>query len=127
MTTLLMDTKNGVLRPNWTNNDAIGFIVLYLDAMDNETPAEQALVEGYQATAGVTPYEFDVEHFTLDEVSEDPDDPRLQLRSLRYEEDEPYAEVSRCTAGDGSTVVMFQAAMTAVIREGKIAWLARLD
>lgn len=121
---LMHDTGDRVVvRPSWTNNDAIGFLVLYLDAMDPDTPAEQAMIEGYQATAGIEPYEFDVKDFTLDEGHNE----TLVLRSLRYPEDEPYKEVSRCIAGDGATVVMFRAAMTAVIRDGQLVWLARLD
>ena len=75
------------------------------------------MVKGYLNSAGCAPYEWPPVEWNIDENG--------NLISLKY--DEVYDRVSECTAGDGSKVVMFEAALTAVIRDDKIVWLARLD
>lgn len=125
MTQYILDLRDGIIRPVWTDMDAIGFLISYLDAMDAETPAEAQMAAGYVRSAGFDPYTFDPAHFYVSPSPEN--DGASLLHSSRYPEDAPYTEVSRTTAGDGSTVIMFEADMTVVIRGGEIVWIARLD
>lgn len=118
MTKYLIDIEAGTFRPSWTDNEAVGFLIGYLDAVDRATPAEVQMAAGYRRSAGCDPYPQDPKDWLIDKTG---------LRSLKHPEDPPYAEVSRCKAGDGSDVIMFDCAMTAVVRGADIVWLARLD
>ena len=123
MAQYLIDLQAGCVRPMWTDNEAIGFLVEYLDAFDR-SPAEEQMATGYMRSAGTSPYPHDVSDWrveNLDTVG------GARLVTDQYGDPERFREVSRCTAGDRSTVIMFESAMTAVIRDGNVAWLARLD
>ena len=111
----LIDFAAGCFRPVWTNMDVIGFLVDYLDSND-QSPAEDQMIAGYENSAGFAPYAFNASEWAARPG---------HLLSLKYKE--TFDEVSRCTAGDGSTVIMYDSAMTSVIRDDQIVWLARLD
>lgn len=115
MARMMIDIESGCFRPFWTNMNAIGYLAFYFDMHDKRS-AEEQLISGYEGSAGTSPYPMTPEDWEIGAAG---------LHSLKY--DEYFEEVSRCTAPDGATVIMFAAALTAVVRDGKIVWLARLD
>lgn len=121
MTQYLIDFAAGCFRPVWTDMDAVGFLVDYLDAHDT-SPAEGQMTQGYENSAGFSPSLWPLEGTRVDDL-----DSVGSAKLYTPNDDEPMLEVSRCTSGDGSTVIMFQYAVTAVIRDDKVVWLARLD
>lgn len=117
MTQYLIDLRSGKMRPCWTDMEVIGFLAYYLDAADT-SPAEGQMAAGYQQSAGFTP------------ISGNPNEWRIdgdKLASRKYPNDNPYDEVSRCEAADGSTVILYDCGWTVVVRGGEIVWVARLD
>lgn len=111
----LVNRETGQTYPSWTDNRAVGFLITYLD-LDSDRSTEEQLVDGYRASAGATPILSDLSRWTLDEQGD--------LLSTKFNETLP--KVSECTY-KGDRVVVFDCAMTAIIRDGKIVWLARLD
>lgn len=125
MPALLLNLETGQAHPMWTNPDAVGFLIGYLDAFDLETSTEDQMTAGYRKSAGVDPIPAPVSDFAVH--GDFGSTGGLVLTSTKYPEDAPYREVSRTQAGDGALVVMFEAAMTCIIRDEQINWVARLD
>lgn len=121
----IIDFDEGVVRPWWTDMEAVGLLSRYLD-LNDDTPTETQMAIGYRQSSGFDPYPYDMPR-NLWRVDNWAEEGKAQLVSLTYLEDEPYQEVSRCTAGDGATVIVFDAAFTAVMRDGEVDWVARLD
>lgn len=120
MTTALIDIEAGCFRPAWTNPNAIGWIIGYIDC-HSEDSIEDQMVRGYEMTAGIAPYEWEAGAW---EIRGD------TLVALRYPEDAPYREVSRTLTPlkGGLEVRMYEAAMTAIVGPGdRVLWVARLD
>lgn len=123
MPAALLDFGAGCVRPMWTNLDAIGWIVDYVD-VDSDRTLEAQMDAGYLRTAGTTPYHWRPDRWAVTDTGAG-----AELRSLDYPDDRPMREVSRTVTPlkGGAVIVMFEAAMTAILRDEQIVWIARLD
>lgn len=115
---MLIDMSACCFRPAWSDPTIVGFLVSYIDMNDSRSTVEQ-MVDGYRMSAGCEPFGWPVEQWTIEEDG--------GLKSVRH--GDVFRPLSRIVTElpDGASVVFFEAAMTAVLKDGDLVAVWRMD
>ena len=118
-----IDLASGALRPIWSNPEYAGFLNTYYDATSEEDVITQT-ENGYQNSAGCPPTPQSIDSYEVEDLDEDGN---AILTSKRHPDDPPYFEMSRAEYSADTQIVIFEASMTGIFKNGKLIWIARLD